>query len=223
MPLTYMFSALLALSTTLLFGKQTVPVFVIDPAADLSMHTRTINDNFERGLMLQLAHHLQQTLQTALPAWKIVIAKPLEHTNDRFWTAYYANQLEAKFLVRLHCYHEQSAQPHCWIYYFCRDLFSDQLPLHSSLTFLPLYDIHRQFFSQTQRLVYFLHQQLSASELSGRCLFHAPQAAPLKSLAGINAPACTVEIGLKEAADLKNYYQPLVQAFHHLLLSFESL
>ncbi len=208
-----LFISLLFLTITLPILAPQAPetVIVLAPFADPKNPGRTINDSFERGIALQFAEQLSIELMAHIPNAHVVIITP-EENHTQLQAASYANRLQPTLVCALSFYQENSPQPQISLY---RYVHESDLPLQrTELALYPADQAHRLYSTESKEIIQKLYAIIDA-KTGMSC--QKPHALPLKSLMGIAAPACSVEMGVPKEYAWQTLVEPLATGIAHAL------
>lgn len=195
---------------------QMFPVtIVLDPAGDARYAGRSLGESFERGITLQCVMALEGRLKERFPQLIVAISRLPGETVSELQSAQFANKLDADLFVSIHFFKETEPLPRWYFYTFAG---ADDCPVKSNdLSLYHVDQAHLLNKSATQELmrpaVDVLTKRYHARLMNCVGLFSLP----CKPLIGVKAPACMIEIGLKESDAWRSCVEPLETYIAYLL------
>lgn len=180
---------------------------MLDPAGDAQHTGRKLEDNFERGISLQIAEKLKQVVEERFTHVKVVLTRLPGESATYLQHANFANRLQVDFYLSIYCYHEKEIKPRVYIYQFSYG--NDFITKHFDLALIPYDQAHLSNSSKTT--TYGEHMRsIFLNEYASRYSIKGIFKIPFKPLIGIQAPALGLELGLKDKNDWHDYLEPLV-------------
>lgn len=171
---------------------------ILDPAGDAATTGRIIDTVLERGLTLECAQRLKETLNRTMPQARIFLSRLPGETVGDLQKASFADRLNPDLYLTLTFYREENDRPSIYCYYFTTQAacgHSTEYTELSPLILLPCDKAHLKnsahSFSFARTLCGALTASLPSYTIKG------PVGIPFKPLTGITAPACALEIGFK--------------------------
>lgn len=170
---------------------------------------RTICDYTEEYLAFEICQAIQTKLTAAHSQIQVNLTREPGEELGRIQIANRANQTNINLFISLHVYHECSSKSKINLYYYTKQRFCSNLNF-TTLNFMNYSDAYLANYDQTinwgNKIANYLaqnqKQQFEVEQLVGL---------PFKPLAGIQAPAIGIEIGLKNS-DWRTYVAPITEA-----------
>ena len=169
---------------------------MIDPAGDAKNTGRRIEDSFERGITMQCAEQLKQTLEQRLPNISIILTRAPGEIVHPLQNANFANQINVNLYISLHFYQEKETRPTLYIYQFS---YNDTFITKSfDLSFTPYDQAHIVNFPKTGGWGKQIKRTLAQDVYQKYFTVHGIYQLPFSPLIGIQAPALGFEMGIKQ-------------------------
>lgn len=186
--------------------KRTITI-MIDPAGDARYTGRKLEDNFERGVSLQIAEQLKRVIEQQFSHVKIISTRLPGQAATPLQYASFANRLNIDFYLSIHCYHEKETKPSLYVYQFSYgDTF---ITKQFDLALIPYNQAHLVNSSRTNVYGQLLRNALASDAYANIYITKGIYKIPFKPLIGITAPAIALEIGLKNNDDWRDYIDPI--------------
>lgn len=189
---------------------------IIEPVGDAEHTGRAINDTFERGITLQCAQEIKDTLSEKIPGLRVVLSRVPGETIQPMHNALFANRLQAQLYIRIGFYHEKSAPSHIAIFHYAEqktDFWHKPNPLQ-------FYDIEHAYLinlNATKAVGLKMLEQLKNKSVNSVFIPYGLFSIPCKPLLGIQAPALYLEAGLQNKDDWKYLIQPFTACIQAIL------
>lgn len=197
------------LSTSLLWCHKPFTI-MLDPFGDAANSGRMIEDTLERGITLQCAQKLQETLYKTYTGIRVVITRMPGETIPELQNASFANRLDVDIYISLLFYQEQRATSHLAVYYYVVNPTLDinhqdnpSIIYPYTKAYLPNLLFTKTFATHVGSIFKNKRHQHYFTMLGVYGL-------PLTPLIGIHAPAIVIEAGLKTIDDWQEIIHPLV-------------
>ena len=191
---------------------------MINPFGDAGNAGRIIDGCYERGLTLQCAEELKKNFKKSSPHIRVILTRFPGERLEPLQNANFANRLKTDLYLNVQFYFQEHDLSHVTFYHFIQhptELWAQRaLP---GLDFVPFDTIHRSCIKQTQEWVKMLAQELGATAHSHNFVLQGVYPCPCKPLMGIQAPAISIEIGLKNKDDWQRFIAPLITCFEKLI------
>jgi N-acetylmuramoyl-L-alanine amidase len=173
---------------------------MIDPAGDAKEPGRTINDTFERGITLQLAQELKQSIEAENPGVRVILTKFPGEVIEPLQNASFANRLKVDLYLSLHVFEHKDKRNTLFLYqlqYNPADLWVKKT---EDLILLPFDQAYKNSLPKTES---YIDQLYESCKKETKLTCHTPLKIPFKPLVGISAPAIGIELGIKKKDDWK--------------------
>lgn len=185
---------------------------IFDPAGDAKHPGRVIGfeqstQMFERTATLYLTQHIKDHI-TSLDKRTIVLFSRLPgEQKDPLEKMRFVQQCNADIFIHIAVYQSSHIKPQIHFYYNAQN--GSLIKPNNILT--PITQTHTAYISRSKELLenIFTTLQIDTQRI---CDLHQPIGIPCKALIGIAAPACIIEIGVKDAHDLENCIIPLAKS-----------
>jgi hypothetical protein len=180
---------------------------MLDPAGDAQYTARVIDGSFERGISLQCAQALQESLE-AKSRIRVVLTRAPGETIEPLQNAAFANRLNADVFISLGMYQTTTPLPVIHFYHFGWKPDADfVINKKSTVTFDPYHQAHQATAPTSALLVYTLVTQLKNTQTAATVVSGIQ--CPYRPLVGIKASACAIELGLRNRDDWRTLVEPL--------------
>ena len=190
---------------------------MIDPAGDARDTGREIDDTFERSLTLQSAQELKIELEK-IAQTRIVLTRFAGDIIEPLQNAAFANRLNVDLYIRLQFYQTKEKTAPINTYYTLYNPHTDLWEKKSTqLTLLPFDQAYKRSVKKTKQMAQSFSDNLKKMASNYTSKSKEPLGLPLKALAGIDAPAVVIEIGLKTKDSWKALVPLLAAALEPLI------
>lgn len=184
---------------------------MIDPAGDAQHTGRKLDDNFERGISLQIAEKLKTILEERFDNVKIILSRLPGESASYLQHASFANRLNVDFYLSIHCYHEKETKPCLYLYQFS---YGDNfITKQFDLALIPYDQAHLANSATTTSFAVAMQDILGSNAHANSYTTKGIFKIPFKPLIGIKAPAIGLELGLKNKDDWHDYLEPIAASF----------
>lgn len=195
---------------------------MIDPAGDAHYTGRTIDNNFERGITLQAAELLKQTLEERNQDLRVVITRAPDEVIAPLQNASFANRLKTDLYCNLNFFHTKNSTSSLFIYYLQKNKLTDQwYKPKNTLSFVPYQYAHTINGDLTKKLASNAYDILK-KEFGHYFIAHQPIGFPCTPLIGIQAPALSFEMGIHKKEDWKTVIAPLVTVIENTMKTIKA-
>lgn len=207
---------------SLIFLSGFAATLIFDPAGDAKHPGRLIGSDrkvhdcevngrkvqtFERTATLYLARKIKDHIATLDKKTIVLFSRlPGEH-KDPIEKMRFVQQCDPDLFVHVSLYHSPHIKPQIHFYYHAQN----NLPAGPQKLLTPIAHAHTAYTSRSQELVHKIYTSLQTGT-ERICDLHAPISIPCCALSGIPAPACIIEIGVKDTDDLYNCIAPLAES-----------
>lgn len=196
---------------------------MLNPFGDAGNAGRIIDGCYERGLTLQCTEQLKEAFKQKLPQIEVILTRFQAEHLEPLQNAYIANRLKTNLYITLQFYFQKYDSSHVMLYYYIQhptDLWVEAKP--QSMSYIPADQAYRVNHKQTQKAATLCAQELNAIANSYNFIFQGIYSFPCKSLLGIQAPALTLEIGLKSKNDWPRFVEPLAICIEKLITNMQT-
>lgn len=190
------------------------PTIIINTMAH---HTkgRTIDDAFERALLVEAAEELKKELCAALPDSTVIIPRiPTEY--DPLFHTLYTNKSDVTLVISLHFYKHNEQLPRSTIYYYLYNNTTDFWQHKKSPLALELYN-YAYHISLQESYAWAMNLHNELTNMVGSFIDSSIIGMPYKPLKGIIKPAIALEIGIKNKSEIVKVIKPVAAAFIKLM------
>lgn len=188
---------------------------VLDPAGDARYAGRSLDASFERGVTLQCVMALEGRLKERFPRLSVAISRLPGETVAELQSAQFANKLDADLFVSIHFFKETESMPRWYFYTYAGS--DDYLVKANDLSLYHVDQAHLINKSFTQELMRSAVDDVAKHYHSRVFNCVGLFSLPCKPLLGVKAPACMIEIGLKESDSWRSCIEPLELFITYLL------
>lgn len=169
---------------------------ILNPAGHAEFTGRKIKDTFERSLTFDLAEKIKSHLKSN-PNLRVIISRSPGEVTDDISIASFSNRIEADIFIDLNIFQSKDVDK-IYIYYLMYDP-TDLWPRNNeALRFYKLDEIHLVHINKSKEIAGIFFEKLNQKN-ENNYLFYAPIGAPIIRLKGLNCPAFSLEIGLKDS------------------------
>lgn len=191
-------------------------VIMLDPAGDAHRLGRVIGDCFERGITLQAAESLKQSIQGRYENVYVVLSRSAGDFIEPLQIAHFANRFAVDLYISINFYEEKNEKGSVFIYQFINDL-ADYWQSFNDNFFVRYDQAHKKLCKKISTLVDLFTQELKYNNTDNYYEIKGSFGIPFKQLIGINRPAFALEIGLKDKNDWRHYIDPLVTSLKPII------
>lgn len=160
---------------------------------------RTICECTEECLAFEICQALQTKLVAAHDQIQVTLTREPGEESGRIQIASNSNQAKTNLFLSLHVYHECGPKPTINIFYYTQQRFCSQLTNFTNLSFINYSNAYLLNCDQTINWGHKIYNYLAQNQKS-QFIIAPLLGMPFKPLAGIQAPALGIEIGLKNSA-----------------------
>lgn len=184
---------------------------MLDPAGDAQHTGRKLDDNFERGVSLQIAEKLKTILEERFNNVKVILSRLPGESANYLQHASFANRLNVDFYLSIHCYHEKETKPCLYLYQFS---YGDNfITKQFDLALIPYDQAHLSNSTTTNSFALLMQNILASNAHTNSYTTKGIFKMPFKPLIGIKTPAIGLELGLKNKDDWSDYLEPIATSF----------
>lgn len=160
---------------------------------------RIICDNTEEYLAFEICQAIQAKLTAAHSQIQVNLTREPGAELSRIQIASNSNQANINLFLSLHVYHTCSPKPTINLFYYTKQRFCSQLNNFTNLSFINYSDAYLANCDQTINWGHKITNYLTQNKIS-QFTIEPLLGLPFKPLAGIQVPAISIEIGLKNSA-----------------------
>lgn len=170
---------------------------------------RIICDNTEEYLAFELCQAIQAKLAAAHSQIQINLTREPGAELSRLQIASHSNQSQINLFLSLHVYQTCSPKPIVNIFYYTKQRFCSNL----NFTNLSFINYSNAYLANCDQTINWGHKMTNYLDQNKKQLFEIEPllGLPFKPLAGIQAPALSIEIGLKNS-DWRPYVALIAEA-----------
>ena len=208
------FSVLFFVSTTLCEKPFTI---MLDPFGDAANSGRMIEDTLERGITLQCAEELRDTLYKKYNGIRVVITRTPGETIPELQNASFANRLDVDIYISLLFYQEYQTKPHIGIYYY---VVNPSIDTHHQDNLSIIYPYSQAYLPNlmfTQTFAKHVGSIFKNKKQQHYFTLLGVYGLPLQPLLGIQPPAILIEAGLLKIDDWQKLIEPLVASLEGII------
>lgn len=186
--------------------------FIFDPAGDAKHPGRLIGfdravKTFERTATLYIAQHMKDRIAFLDKKTIVLFSRlPGEH-KDPIEKMRFVQQCNPDMFIHIAVYQSSHIKPQIHFYYNAQN----SQPIKTNNILTPIAHAHTAYISRSKELLEKIYTSLQIGT-QRICDVHQPIGIPCSALTGITAPACIIEIGIKDINDLENCIAPLAES-----------
>lgn len=175
---------------------------MLDPYGDAQHTGRVIDGAFERGITLQCTEYLKKEINQKFPDMRVIISRVPGEIVEPLQNASFANKLQVDLFISFCFYHTEKIPTPVHIYFYEKNP-ADTWHKPEQLAWYSVDNIYLAHLGTTKKFVETLYTIFDKPLYKSVCMIHAPIGIPCLQLKGINAPACSIEMGLLKKDDWK--------------------
>lgn len=180
---------------------------IFDPAGDTKDPGRRIGDTYERTATLYLARHIKDHIEELNKKTIVLFSRlPGEH-KDPIEKMRFVQQCNPDIFIHFAVYQSTHIKPQIHFYYNAQN----GQPVNSHTLLTPIAQAHTAYIPRSKELLDSIYTSLQIGT-ERICDLHRPIGIPCRLLNGISAPACIIEIGIKNTDDLEHCIAPLAES-----------
>jgi N-acetylmuramoyl-L-alanine amidase len=164
---------------------------MIDPYGDALQTGRKLHDSFERGITLQIAEQIKETLEHRFSNLKVLISRSPGDAPTELQHASFANRLNVDFYLHISCYEEQDTKSGIYVYQFSYG--TNFITKIFDYALIPYDQAH---IANSAKSSDWAISTKNSLEHQNWWRTKGPFKIPFKPLIGIHAPAIALEIGI---------------------------
>lgn len=177
---------------------------ILDPAGNSQYPGRELGDCYERGIALQFCIKLKEALESCNKNLNVILTRaPGDKDFDPLKNPNLANRLNCDLYLSFHFYLEQAIENISLYYYSEKSEFKLKYN-DSDLIFLETSKAYLKNMAKTKEISNIFFETFKKNT---KFIINTPIGAKIKPLHGIIPPALTIELGIKNAHENREFIE----------------